>query len=224
MSYNIAIDGPAGAGKSTIARIAAKKLGYIYIDTGAMYRTLAYHILKSGIDCGDEAAVGTACLDITVKIAYQNGEQQLFVNGENVTPLIRTEEVGVAASIISAYPAVREKLLDLQRSLAAAEDVIMDGRDIGTCILPGADVKIYLTAGSRIRALRRYQQLLEKEQEADLDEIERDIIERDRRDMNREIAPLKQAEDAVYLDTSAMTIDEVVDKILDIVRKKTQEA
>ena len=213
MGYNIAIDGPAGAGKSTIAKLVAKEKGYIYVDTGAMYRGLAIHFLKKGIDPENKEAVAKACQDAEVTIGYENGIQQIYLNGENVTEMLRTEEVGNMASKTSAIPEVREKLLDLQRSLAREKDVIMDGRDIGTNILPDADVKIYLTASVETRAERRYKELKEKGEKCDLAEISRDIRERDERDMTREIAPLKKAEDAVLVDSSDMTIKEVVDEI-----------
>ena len=210
MGYNVAIDGPAGAGKSTIAKLVAKEKGYIYVDTGAMYRGLAIHFLKKGIDPENKEAVAKACQDAEVTIGYENGIQQIYLNGENVTEMLRTEEVGNMASKTSAIPEVREKLLDLQRSLAREKDVIMDGRDIGTNILPDADVKIYLTASVETRAERRYKELKEKGEKCDLAEISRDIRERDERDMTREIAPLKKAEDAVLVDSSDMTIEEVV--------------
>ena len=213
MGYNVAIDGPAGAGKSTIAKLVAKEKGYIYVDTGAMYRGLAIHFLKKGIDPENKEAVAKACQDAEVPIGYENGIQQIYLNGENVTEMLRTEEVGNMASKTSAIPEVREKLLDLQRSLAREKDVIMDGRDIGTNILPDADVKIYLTASVETRAERRYKELKEKGEKCDLAEISRDIRERDERDMTREIAPLKKAEDAVLVDSSDMTIKEVVDEI-----------
>ena len=214
--YNIAIDGPAGAGKSTIAKMAAKKLDFIYVDTGAMYRAMALYFLRRGIDAKDEKKIAEACEHINVTIAYQEGEQQVLLNGENVNAFIRTEEVSMMTSNTSKYPAVREKLLYLQRELAAANNVIMDGRDIGTCVLPDAELKIYLTASASERAKRRYLEQKERGVESDLAQIERDIIARDEQDMNREIAPLKQAEDAVYLDSSDLTIDEVVNKIIEI--------
>ncbi len=216
MSYQIAIDGPAGAGKSTIAKGLAKKLNFIYVDTGAMYRAIALYMIRKGIHAKDSAAVEGACQEVEVEITYQSGEQQVMLNGENVTGLIRTEEVGNMTSAISVYPMVRKKLLDLQRTLAAKADVIMDGRDIGTCVLPQADLKIYLTASVEARAERRYKELLEKGQEPVLAEIAKDIEERDYRDMHREISPLKQAEDAVFFDSSNMGIDEVMEAILKI--------
>ena len=217
--YNIAIDGPAGAGKSTIAKMAAKKLDFIYVDTGAMYRAMALYFLRREIDAKDEKKIAEACEHINVTIAYQGGEQQVLLNGENVNAFIRTEEVSMMTSNTSKYPAVREKLLYLQRELAAANNVIMDGRDIGTCVLPDAELKIYLTASASERAKRRYLEQKERGVESDLAQIERDIIARDEQDMNREIAPLKQAEDAIYLDTSDMTIEEVVTKIVSLVQK-----
>ncbi len=213
MGYNVAIDGPAGAGKSTIAKLVAKEKGYIYVDTGAMYRALAIHFLNKGVDAADRDAVAEACKEAEVTIHYEDGIQQVYLNGENVTGMLRTEEVGNMASKTSAIPTVREKLLELQRSLAAEKDVIMDGRDIGTNILPNADVKIYLTASVETRAKRRYDELKVKGEDCDLEEISRDIRERDERDMTREIAPLKQAEDAILVDSSDMTIPEVVAEI-----------
>ena len=213
MGYNVAVDGPAGAGKSTIAKLVAKEKGYIYVDTGAMYRGLAIHFLKKGISPEDKEAVAKACIDADVSIVYENGVQQVYLNGENITGMLRTEEVGNMASKTSAIPAVREKLLELQKTLAREKDVIMDGRDIGTNILPNADVKIYLTASVETRAKRRYDELASKGESCDFDEIARDNKERDERDMTREIAPLKKAEDAILVDSSDMTIDEVVSKI-----------
>ena len=211
MGFNIAIDGPAGAGKSTIARKIAAKKGYIYVDTGAMYRAMALYLLreKAAPDQIDEKCEGA---DIT--IGYENGEQVVYLNGENVNPYIRSEEVGRMASVSSPNPRVREKLTQLQQKLAADADVVMDGRDIGTCVLPGAQVKVYLTADSHERALRRYKELSDKGEACDLATIERDNIERDRQDMTREISPLMQAEDAVLIDSSHMSIDEVVEAVV----------
>ena len=216
MSMNIASDGPAGAGKSTIAKRLAKKLGFIYVDTGAMYRAMAYYFLQHNIDAKDEKAIAAACPDVDVTITYENGEQQVLLNGENVNGVIRNEEVGNMASSTSVYPVVRKKLVELQRQLAKSADVIMDGRDIGTCVLPDAQVKIYLTASSATRAKRRYDELTEKGVSCDLAEIEKDIIDRDYRDMHRETSPLRQAEDAVLVDSSEMNIDEVVDAIYQV--------
>lgn len=218
--FNIAIDGPAGAGKSTIAKLAAKRLGFVYVDTGAMYRTIALHILREGIDPQDEAAVSAACRNVNVTIAYKDGVQQVLLNGENVSGLIRAEEVGKTASATSGYLPVREKLVELQKELANRENVVMDGRDIGTCVLPDAPAKIYLTASVKVRAERRYKELTEKGIDADLREIERDIESRDYQDMHREHSPLMQAEDAVLLDSSDMTLDEVVRAIFVIAAEK----
>ena len=218
MGYNVAIDGPAGAGKSTIAKLVAKEKGYIYVDTGAMYRALAIHFLKKNISAENVEQIVLACADADVTIAYEDGVQQVYLNGENVTGRLRGEEVGNMASRTSSIPQVREKLLELQRGLAREQDVIMDGRDIGTCVLPHADVKVYLTASVETRAQRRYQELQEKGEDCNLEEIAHDIEERDRRDMTREIAPLKQAEDAVLVDSSDMTITEVVKTIVDLCR------
>lgn len=220
MSVNIAIDGPAGAGKSTIAKKLAEKLGFVYVDTGAMYRAMACYFLAEGIKLQDESAVTQACPKVAVTITYQNGEQQVILNGENVNSRIRTEEVGKAASAASVYPVVREKLVELQRELAKKTDVIMDGRDIGTCVLPDAQVKIYLTASPSTRAKRRYGELTEKGTACDLAEIEKDIMDRDYKDMHREASPLKQAEDAVLIDSSELTVDEVVEAISRICREK----
>ena len=206
----------AGAGKSTIAKRLAKKLGFIYVDTGAMYRAMAYYFLQHNIDAKDEKAIAAACPDVDVTITYENGEQQVLLNGENVNGVIRNEEVGNMASSTSVYPVVRKKLVELQRQLAKSADVIMDGRDIGTCVLPDAQVKIYLTASSATRAKRRYDELTEKGVSCDLAEIEKDIIDRDYRDMHRETSPLRQAEDAVLVDSSEMNIDEVVDAIYQV--------
>lgn len=214
MPINIAIDGPAGAGKSTVAKQLAKEMGYIYVDTGAMYRAMALYFIRQGIGPDDEAAVEKACADVEISLDYQDGGQQIILNGENVTGLIRTEEVGNMASATSVYLPVRRKLVELQQRLAQRKDVVMDGRDIGTCVLPAADLKVYLTAGSRVRALRRYKELQEKQIACNLDEIEKDIIERDYRDMHREHSPLRQAEDAVLLDTSEMTLAQVLSEMV----------
>mgnify|MGYP000424095777 FL=1 len=218
---SIAIDGPAGAGKSTIARKVAEKLSFIYVDTGAMYRSMALYFIRHDIAAQDEEKIAAACPDIDVSIVYQDGEQQVILNGENVNGLIRTEQVSMMTSDTSKYPVVREKLLSLQRGLAEKENVIMDGRDIGTCVLPNADVKIYLTASAAERARRRYKEQTERGVDCDIKEIERDIIARDEQDMNREVAPLRQAEDAVLVDSSDMTIDQVVDEIIRIYQEKT---
>ncbi len=219
--YNIAIDGPAGAGKSTIARSAAEKLHFVYVDTGAMYRAMALHFLRNGILPEDETAVSQAAQEANVTISYIDGVQQVLLNRENVSGLIRTPQVSAMASAVSVYMPVREKLVELQRELALKENIIMDGRDIGTCVLPDADLKIYMTADSRVRAMRRYKEMEAKGEKCSLNDIEADIIERDRRDMNREHSPLCQAEDAVLLDTSHISIEETVDRILRLFYEKT---
>ncbi len=218
MSRNIAIDGPAGAGKSTIAKAVARDLGYIYVDTGAMYRAMALHFLRQGISAEDAEGIAAACEDADVTITYADGEQQVLLNGENVNGMIRTEEVGNMASASSVNLRVREKMTELQRQLAAKEDVVMDGRDIGTNVLPGADVKIYLTASVEERAKRRVREYEGKGIPVDFEQVARDIAERDYRDMNREHAPLKQAEDAYYLDSTEMTVEEVKEAILRLCR------
>lgn len=220
MSFNIAIDGPAGAGKSTIAKAVAKELGFIYVDTGAMYRAMALYLIQKGISPQDTPGMEEACEQADISIVYQEGTQQVLLNGENVTGLLRQEEVGNMASVSSANAAIRKKLVQLQRQLAARENVVMDGRDIGTCVLPGADVKIYLTASAHTRALRRCRELEEKGIPCVLEEIEADINDRDQRDMTREISPLKQAEDAVLVDSSHMGIQEVKEEILRLYREK----
>ncbi len=212
----IAIDGPAGAGKSTIARLIAKRKGYIYVDTGAMYRAMALYFIEHGIGADEQERIGRAASDVDVTITYENGEQIVWLGGRNVNGLIRTEEVGKMASSSSANKEVRKKLVELQQALARRESVVMDGRDIGTCVLPDADVKVYLTADSHVRAVRRYEELRAKGQECDLDVIEKDIIDRDYQDMHREISPLRQAEDAVPLDSSHMTIEQVAQAIIEL--------
>ena len=213
MGYQIAIDGPAGAGKSTIAKLLAERKGFIYVDTGAMYRGLAWYFLTKGIRPDDEEAVTKACEEVKIDIAYENGKQQIYVNDKNITDHLREEAVGNMASKSSAVPAVRARLLELQRDLARREDVVMDGRDIGTSVLPDADVKIFLTASVDTRAGRRYNELLGKGESCDYAQIAADIEERDRRDMTREISPLCRAEDAELIASSEMTIEEVVEKI-----------
>lgn len=222
MSFNIAIDGPAGAGKSTIARRAARELGFIYVDTGAMYRAIALGLLRRGTDVEAEQELMDALAGIEVSIGYEGEEQQVFLNGENVSGLIRTEEVSAMASASAAKPQVRAKLTDLQRGLASREDVLMDGRDIGTMILPHAQLKIYLTASVATRASRRYKELQARGQDCTLEEIIKDIEARDYRDMHRETAPLCQAEDAVLVDSSDMTIEEVVEQIVTLTRERME--
>lgn len=218
MSFNLAIDGPAGAGKSTIAKLIAKKLGYVYVDTGAMYRAMALHLIRKQILPSDTDSINAECENADVTIRYEDGEQVIYLNGENVNGLIRTEEVGKMASASSPNPKVREKMVKLQQKLAADTDVVMDGRDIGTCVLPKAQLKVYLTADASVRARRRYQELTEKGEQCDLAVIEKDIIERDHQDMTRAISPLRQAEDAVLVDSSELTIEQVADRIIALCR------
>lgn len=223
MVHNIAIDGPAGAGKSTVAQKVARELSFVYVDTGAMYRAMALYFLRKGVNREEPDEIGEACQNAEISIEYQNGEQIVLLDGENVNAHLRTEEVSAMASVSSAVPRVREKLLDLQRKLARTMSVVMDGRDIGTTILPDADVKIYLTASSLTRARRRYLEYQEKGEACDLAEIQKTIEERDQRDMTREISPLCQAEDAVLVDSSELTIDETVEKILSVYHSKVSE-
>lgn len=218
MGYKVAIDGPAGAGKSTIARLAAEELGFVYVDTGAMYRGLAVFFLDRGISPMEPEKMEEACKEAQVTIRYEDGSQQVYLNGTNITGRLREEAVGNMASRCAAVPVVRKKLLELQRKLAEDADVIMDGRDIGTCVLPDADVKVFLTASVETRAMRRYRELEEKGERAVLEEIMADIKERDERDSNRKIAPLKKAQDAVLVDSSDMTIPEVVQTIVSLCR------
>lgn len=220
MSFNIAIDGPAGAGKSTIAKRAAEELSFVYVDTGALYRSIALGLLRRGVDVSDETALLAALEEINVSIGYEGGEQQVYLNGENVSGLIRTEEVSAMASTTSAKPQVRAKLTDLQRDLAKKENVLMDGRDIGTMILPKAQLKIYLTASVRTRAERRYKEQTKRGEQCSLEEIMREIEKRDYQDMHRAAAPLCQAEDAVLVDSSDMTIEEVVSRIVSLARER----
>ena len=216
--FNIAVDGPAGAGKSTIAKLVAKELGFVYVDTGAMYRAMALYFLRKGVDPKEAEEIGRSCPEVDVTIRYQDGVQQVLLNGEDVSGLIRTEEVGNMASAVSGYMPVREKLVELQKQLAAKENVIMDGRDIGTCVLPAATAKVYLTASVEARAQRRYDELLQKGEKQDIEVIKADIEKRDYNDMHRDISPLKQAEDAVLLDSSDMNIEQVTEAIMNIFR------
>lgn len=220
MGFNIAIDGPAGAGKSTIAKKVAAQKGFIYVDTGAMYRAIAYFMMKNGVDGDDEKTVSQRVLEAEVFLEYENGVQTVLLNNENVNGVIRTEEVGMMASKTSKYPAVRARLVDIQHSIAESKDVVMDGRDIGTVVLPNADLKIYLTASSAVRAQRRFLELEAKGEKPDIEQIEKDIIDRDYQDMHREVSPLVQAPDAVLIDSSDMTIDEVVSKIISLCDEK----
>ena len=211
---SVAIDGPAGAGKSTIAKLVAKELNAIYVDTGAMYRAIAIYFLRNHLNPEVPEEVEKACREIEVQITYEDQQQQVWLNGENVTGQLRTEEVGNMASVSSAKQPVRDKLLQLQRNMAKEQNVVMDGRDIGTHVLPNAEVKIYLTASVEERARRRFEELTQKGESCDLEKIKQDISQRDYQDMNRDIAPLRQAEDAYYLDSSSLTIQEVVAEIL----------
>lgn len=220
MNYSIAIDGPAGAGKSTIAKSIAKRLEFIYVDTGAMYRAIGLFFIRNNVQPDENEKILTAVEQVDINIEYENGVQQVILNGENVTSHLRTEEVGRMASKFAANREVRLKLVDLQRKLASKTSVIMDGRDIGTYVLPNADIKIYLTASSKERAKRRWLELKEKGTESNLDEIEKDIIARDEQDMNREFAPLCQAKDAILVDSSNMTIEEVIDHIINLFHQR----
>ncbi len=222
MSYCIAIDGPAGAGKSTIAKKVAVKKQLVYVDTGAMYRAMALFMLREKVSPDNLNEMNRKCEDALITIGYEDGKQVVYLNGENVNAFLRTEEVGNMASICSTQAAVRKKLVSLQKQLAETTDVIMDGRDIGTCVLPNANVKIFLTASSRVRAKRRYDELIAKGEKCDIEQIEQDIIERDNRDMTRKESPLRQAEDAILLDSSYMTIDEVVEAIINICEKNNK--
>ena len=220
MSKKIAIDGPAGAGKSTIAKIVAKELGFIYVDTGAMYRAMALYMINNNIDASDSEKISATCQGADITIRHEGGVQRVYLNGEDVSELVRKEEVGKMASASSVNGDVRKKLVELQQKLAQTTDVVMDGRDIGTVVLPDADLKVFLTASSRVRANRRYKELTAKGETCDIDAIEKDIIDRDYRDSHREISPLKQAEDAVLVDTSEMSIEEACYTILKLIEEK----
>lgn len=218
---NIAIDGPAGAGKSTIAKKVAKELGFIYVDTGAMYRAIAVYLIDNKVAAENEGDVEECIRDISVEIKYENETQQVYLNGVNVTGRLRTEIVGNMASKSSALPCVRKKLLSIQRELAKKNDVVMDGRDIGTNILPDAELKIYLTASVAVRAQRRYDELISRGDAGfDCDKIEKDIAARDKQDMERKTAPLKRADDAVLVDSSYMGIDEVSETIIRLAKER----
>lgn len=220
-TVNIAIDGPAGAGKSTIAKAASRQLGYIYIDTGALYRTVGLNALRKGIDIQNDAAVaGTLTDELSVELKFVDGEQRMFLCGEDVSAAIRTPEASMAASRVSAVPEVRKYLFDLQKNLAKTNNCIMDGRDIGTVVLPDADVKIFLTASPEARALRRHKELIEKGMETPYEEVLADMIKRDYDDSHRAIAPLKQADDAVLCDTSSLTLEESITLVIDTIKSK----
>ena len=216
----VAIDGPAGAGKSTIAKLVSKKLNYIYVDTGAMYRAIGLYLIKNNISADDEKSIDKAIADADISIDYIDSVQHVYIDGEDVTDKLRTEQVGNMASSCSIYSSVREKLVSLQRDIAKKQNVVMDGRDIATKVLPNADTKIYLTASVDTRAERRYKELKEKNTICDIEIIKKDIEDRDYRDMHRKNSPLVQADDAVLIDSSNMSIDEVVDKILELVKKE----
>ena len=216
---NVAIDGPAGAGKSTISRAAAKELGFIYIDTGALYRTVGLNALRKGADVNDaESVIATLTDDLKVELRFIDGEQRMFLNDEDVSDKIRTPEVSSAASVTSAVPEVRKYLFDLQKNLAKNNNCIMDGRDIGTVVLPDAKVKIFLTATPEARAQRRYDELIEKGMDVKYDDVLADMIKRDYDDSHRAIAPLKQADDAVLADTSGNTLEESIALIIKIIK------
>jgi len=214
MGYSVAIDGPAGAGKSTIARLVAEEKGFIYVDTGALYRALGVHFMEQGIDPNKQEEIVAACADVHVDIRHVDGVQQVFLNGKNVTEQLRDEAVGKMASATASISQVRKTLLAVQRNLAEVKDVVMDGRDIGTEILPHANVKIFLTASVSVRATRRYEELKKQGIACDIKEIEQDIRARDLQDTKRAVAPLRQAEDAILIDSSKMTIPEVVAEIV----------
>lgn len=216
MSYNIAIDGPAGAGKSTIAKAFAKDMGFIYVDTGAMYRAMGMYFNNAGIKPEQLDKIEEGCKKVDVSITYENGKQLVWLNGEDVSEKIRTEEAGGWASTYAVIPKVREKLVQLQQKLATTANIVMDGRDIGTVVLPNADLKIYLTASVKERATRRYKELIEKGLDVTMEEIEKEIEERDYRDMHREVSPLKQADDAIVVDTSQMNIEQAAKAIKDL--------
>ncbi|MBR6003976.1 MAG: (d)CMP kinase [Lachnospiraceae bacterium] len=220
MSNQIAIDGPAGAGKSTVAKGVARALKFVYVDTGAMYRAIGLSCIRNGIDINDEPNVIKCAESSNVSITYINEEQAVILNGENVNGFIRTQEIGNAASVVSSYKRVREILVALQKDLAVTKDVVMDGRDIASCVLPDAKVKIYLDASVEVRAKRRYKEFLEKGREVDLKTIEEEVKERDYRDMHRENSPLIRVPEATYVDTSNMTIDEVIETIVKEAKEK----
>ena len=218
--FAVAIDGPAGAGKSSVAKAAAKELGFVYVDTGAIYRTIALYVLRKGVDPHDAAGVEALLPEIQVGMEYTDQGQKMLLNGEDVTGLIRTPEVSMATSTCAAIPAVRGYLLQLQRDLAQKNNVLMDGRDIGTVVLPGADVKIFLTASPEDRARRRFDELRKRGQEADYDTVLRDIILRDEHDTRRSAAPLRQAEDALLVDTTGNSLDESLDVLLETIKER----
>lgn len=220
MNYQIAIDGPSGTGKSTTAKILAKELSFVYIDTGAMYRAVGLYCVRNNIDINDEETIKKHLDNIKIDLFYKDGNQEIELNGDIVSKEIRENNISKCASVISQYKDVREKLVSLQQELAKKNSVIMDGRDIGTVVLPNANLKIYLVADNDVRAERRYKELIEKGQDVSLENIKKELIERDYRDSNRENSPLKKADDAIEVDSSNLSIDEVVNKILDLFNKK----
>lgn len=223
MSFKIAIDGPSSSGKSTLAKRVAKELDFVYIDTGAMYRAMGYYFLNNNLDLNNIDVVNDNVNDVSIEINYIDGVQHVLLNGEDISSVIRKEEVGNAGSVISTYQVVREKLVEMQQEMAKVQSVVMDGRDIGTVVLPDADVKIYLNADCHERAIRRHKELLEKGITKTLDDVEKDLAERDYRDMNRKNSPLKKADDAIEIDSTSLEIEEVVEKVLNIVREKQGE-
>lgn len=220
--FAIAVDGPAGSGKSTVAKMVARKLGIIYVDTGAMYRTVALYCMRENIPLEEETAVVAALDGLNMRIQPEAEGQRIFLNGEDVTTKIRTAEIGKGASVVGAYQKVRERMVELQQEMAKEHSVIMDGRDIGTVVLPKAEVKIYLDAGVEERARRRVGELEAKGETADFEEIKKMIVQRDYNDMNREHSPLKKAEDAVSLDSTGMGVEEVLQAILDITAERVK--
>ena len=220
MSFKIAIDGPSSSGKSTLAKMIANKLDYVYIDTGAMYRAMGYYFLNNNLDFNDIDVVNANVDNVDIKINYNDGIQHILLNGEDISMFIRKEEVGNVTSVISTYQVVREKLVNLQQKMAKVQSVVMDGRDIGTVVLPDADVKIYLNANCHERAIRRHKELLERGVNKTLDDVEKDLLDRDFRDMNRKISPLKKADDAIEIDSTSLEIEEVVEKVIEIVKEK----
>ncbi len=220
MAINIAIDGPAGAGKSSIAKLVSKELGYIYVDTGALYRTVGLYSIRKGIDTKDADAVTATLKDIKVELGFVDGAQHVFLNGEDVSDAIRTPEASMGASNVSAIPAVRTFLFDLQRDIAKNNNCIMDGRDIGTVVLPDAQIKLFLTASAEARAERRYKELIEKGENVEFQDVLDDINKRDYQDSHREIAPLKQAEDAILVDNSGCNLEEGTQLVLSIIRER----
>jgi len=223
MSFKIAIDGPSSSGKSTLAKMLASKLDYVYIDTGAMYRAMGYYFLSNNLDFNNVDVVNDNIKNIDIRINYIDGVQQVLLNDVDVSAFIRKEEVGTAGSVVSTYQVVRGKLVEMQQKMAEVQSVVMDGRDIGTVVLPNADIKIYLNADCHERAIRRHKELLERGNDKSLEEVEKDLLDRDFRDMNRKISPLKKAVDAIEIDSTYLGIEEVVDKVLDIVKERQGE-